>query len=245
MLTNPENLWLYIKDFIIRARDISTQTFKASSEQHPRWYTPEIRHLLKKLKTLNKLIRRNPTWARYAKLSELESNLQNLCTEAKGEYEISLVESFSLQPKQLYSQLSRLKSLPSICKVKGNELFDDMAKANASLTLPFQTAASRFHQYLTYQHPQPTRFHEISFYSLEVYEAVRKLDTSKAMGTDNLHPHLLKMCALMIHKSVTTLFNSIIQTQIIPEEWKVHKVIPIPKKGDLTLVQNYHPISLS
>ena len=64
------------------------------------------------------------------------------------------------------------------------------------------------------------------------------------MGTDNLHPHLLKMCVLMILKSVTTLFNSIIQTQIIPEKWKVHKVIPIPKKGDLTLVQNYHPISL-
>ena len=149
---------------------------------------------------------------------------------------ISLVESFSLQPKKLYSQLSRLKStksLPLYLQMEGNQLLDDTAKANA-LNRFFNSTFSNssFSLPPISDLPTPsTQFHEISFYSLEVYEAVCKLDTSKAMGNDNLHPHLLKCVR--------------IQTQIIPEEWKVHKVIPVPKKGDLILVQNYRPISLS
>ena len=89
--------------------------------------------------------------------------------------------------------------------------------------------------------PTPSsQLHEISFDSFEVYEVLCKLDTTKAMGIDDLHPHLLKLCALMIHEPITSLFNSIIKTQLIPED----KIIPVPKKGDLTLVQNYRPISL-
>ena len=93
--------------------------------------------------------------------------------------------------------------------------------------------------------PTPSsQLHEISYDSLEVYEVLCKFDATKAMGIDDLHPNLLKLCALMIHEPITSLFNSIIKTQLIPEEWKIHKIIPVPKKGDLTLVQNYHPISL-
>lgn len=64
------------------------------------------------------------------------------------------------------------------------------------------------------------------------------------MGSDNLHPHLLKLSALLIYEPVTALLNNIIKTQEIPDESKVHKVVPVPKKGDLTLVKTYRPISL-
>ena len=93
--------------------------------------------------------------------------------------------------------------------------------------------------------PTPSaQLHEISFDSLEVYEVLCKLDITKAMGIDNLHPHLLKLCTPTIYEPVTSLFNSIIKTQLIPEEWKIHKIIPVPKNADPTLVQNYRPISL-
>ncbi len=64
------------------------------------------------------------------------------------------------------------------------------------------------------------------------------------MGPDNLHPHLLKLCADKIYDPITCLFNYIMNTQLIPQEWKIHKIIPVPKKGDLTLTKNYRPISL-
>ncbi len=50
------------------------------------------------------------------------------------------------------------------------------------------------------------------------------------------------MCALTIHEPVTCLYNNIMKTQVLPQEYKV---IPVPKKGDLTPVKNYRPIVYS
>ncbi len=83
---------------------------------------------------------------------------------------------------------------------------------------------------------------EISF--TEVYQALCKLDTSKAMGSDNVHPFLLKTNALSIHEQLTTLYNSCLNSSTLPSSWKLHKITPIPKKGDLSDVTNYRPISL-
>ena len=33
-------------------------------------------------------------------------------------------------------------------------------------------------------------------------------------------------------------------TSTLPREWKIHKIAPLPKKGDLSCVNNYRPISL-
>ena len=84
--------------------------------------------------------------------------------------------------------------------------------------------------------PTPsTQFHEISFDSLEVYEALRKLDTSKAMGTDNLHPHLLKMCALMIHKSVTHYSTASSRLKQYLKNGQSTKLFPFQRKVTLHL----------
>ena len=40
------------------------------------------------------------------------------------------------------------------------------------------------------------------------------------------------------------IFNISLQCSVFPQEWKTHKICPIPKKGDLSNVQNYRPISL-
>ena len=40
------------------------------------------------------------------------------------------------------------------------------------------------------------------------------------------------------------MFNLSLETAVFPDAWKEALVIPIPKGGNLTLVQNYRPISL-
>ena len=54
-------------------------------------------------------------------------------------------------------------------------------------------------------------------------------------------------CDLPNHYNSTSsilLFNKIISTSDIPQEWKMHKIIPILKKDDKLNVANYRPISL-
>ena len=43
---------------------------------------------------------------------------------------------------------------------------------------------------------------------------------------------------------VTHLFKCSLDTQKIPGSWKDATIVPIPKDGNLTLVENYRPISL-
>jgi len=61
---------------------------------------------------------------------------------------------------------------------------------------------------------------------------------TKAMGSDNPHPTLLKMSALLIFNSTASLFRNCLSTSIIR---KLHKITPIPNYRLLTLSdQNYH-----
>ena len=55
---------------------------------------------------------------------------------------------------------------------------------------------------------------------------------------------ILKTCADALTTPLTHLLNTCLQTCSVPEEWKVHKIVPIPKGSDPSDVHNYRPISL-
>ena len=70
------------------------------------------------------------------------------------------------------------------------------------------------------------------------------LDTSKAMGIDNISPKILKHCAPALYLPIHHLFSLSLSSQRLPSEWCLHSIIPIFKSGDRTSVKNYRPISL-
>ena len=77
-----------------------------------------------------------------------------------------------------------------------------------------------------------------------VASELKSLDTTKAMGPDNLHPRLLKEAAPLIAKPLTKIFNKSLISGLFPDDFKKAKVVPVPKDGDLTDISNYRPISL-
>ena len=77
----------------------------------------------------------------------------------------------------------------------------------------------------------------------DVYEALINLDTTKAVGCDRIHSSILKTCAATLLEPIYHLFSICLRTSSVPLEWKLHKIIPIPKKGDLLSVSNYRHIS--
>ena len=75
-------------------------------------------------------------------------------------------------------------------------------------------------------------------------ERVRKLDTSKAAGTDDLNPKIFKNCASSLTLPICHLFTICMRSAKIPAQWKEHRIIPVFKSGDKSLIKNYRPISL-
>jgi hypothetical protein len=74
-----------------------------------------------------------------------------------------------------------------------------------------------------------------------------KLDVSKSMGPDEIHPKILKFLSSNedFINTITTLFNKCIKDENIPCIWKTAIVIPIHKKGSIHLPSNYRPVSLT
>ncbi|MCG8034833.1 MAG: hypothetical protein JAZ03_22035 [Candidatus Thiodiazotropha taylori] len=78
----------------------------------------------------------------------------------------------------------------------------------------------------------------------QVKKFLHNLDVSKATGTDNIGPRLLKLSAPYIANEITYICNQSVGTSIFPEKWKEAKVTPLFKKGSSEDMNNYRPISI-
>ena len=80
--------------------------------------------------------------------------------------------------------------------------------------------------------------------SEEVRRAIKMLKSRKSPGIDNINAELLKESIITSTHELEILFNRILNEQEIPSDWKRSLIITIPKKGDMTICDNYRGISL-
>ena len=78
----------------------------------------------------------------------------------------------------------------------------------------------------------------------EITKIIRSLDPNKAHGHDGISILMLKLYGSSISKSLFLLFKHNLENESFPNEWKKANIVPIHKKGDKQLIQNYRPVSL-
>ena len=76
----------------------------------------------------------------------------------------------------------------------------------------------------------------------ELTIATNQLKTSKAFGPDNIPPLIWKN--QNFQNLLLNFCNHTFSTQNPPEVWRKSQIIPVPKKGDLSIATNYRGISL-
>ena len=74
---------------------------------------------------------------------------------------------------------------------------------------------------------------------------LKDLKISKSPGPDGLHPRFLKELCEQLCIPLTLIFQSSIQLNEIPKQWKLARVSAIHKKGNTTLAMNYRPVSIT
>jgi hypothetical protein len=77
-----------------------------------------------------------------------------------------------------------------------------------------------------------------------VLRKLQKLKTSKATGPDGIPARVLKECASVIYKPLSSLFSLSLKAGIVPLDWKLANVVPIYKSDGKSDPNNYRPISL-
>ena len=73
----------------------------------------------------------------------------------------------------------------------------------------------------------------------------KECDDPLSARSDNIPAFVLHHSASILAPLVLSLFQCIVETGIWPDEWKTAFIIPLQKKGSISLAQNYRPISIS
>ena len=72
-----------------------------------------------------------------------------------------------------------------------------------------------------------------------ILDHLRKLDVKKATGLDDIPPRLLRDSAHVIAMPLTRIINMSLDQGVVPEDFKIAKVIPVFKKGKPEDMDNY------
>ena len=77
----------------------------------------------------------------------------------------------------------------------------------------------------------------------EVLDVMGTIREQAAGGQNGILPEMVKYCGGLL-EYIVDLFSTVWRKQKVPKEWRDALIIPIPKKGDLTLCDNWRGISL-
>ena len=78
----------------------------------------------------------------------------------------------------------------------------------------------------------------------DIWLIVKAVDVHKSSGIDFLPTFILKDCFEVLLKQLTYLYDQSIALATFPDCWKIATITPIPKGGDLNIVNNWRPISI-
>ena len=116
---------------------------------------------------------------------------------------------------------------------------------NIGPTLAERTQPPRNKNYTMYlNHQILTSFDFDLIDDEKLKKTLNSLKSKPSSGHDGISTSLLKYLSPALIAPLRIIINQSLITGIFPDQLKIAKVIPIYKKGDHTLVDNYRPVSL-
>ena len=78
----------------------------------------------------------------------------------------------------------------------------------------------------------------------EIAEAIKRTKGNKAPGEDRVTADMLKADPAVSARTLVGLFNKVWEEEQVPASWKRGIIVKVPKKGDLTICENWRGINL-
>ena len=92
--------------------------------------------------------------------------------------------------------------------------------------------------------PENNKFSIPNIEKQTVLKYLSNLGVSKATGTDNIGPRLLRLAAPYIAEDIAFICYHSIKNSTFPNQWKMAKFSPLYKNAPYDDVNNYRPISI-
>ena len=185
--------------------------------------------------------------------------LKNNIKEAKIKYYTDCFNKYKDNVKNTWQTIKEVLN-----KTKKKTYFPNYFKLNGSLITDKQMIADNFNRFFVNVGPnsaaqinfsnnafkdylQTPCAHKLSFKPVSeetIGKIIDSLKSKTSCGHDGISVKLIKHMKLDINKALTLLINQSFASGFFPDNLKIAKVIPLLKKGDINLIDNYRPISL-
>jgi ribonuclease P/MRP protein subunit RPP40 len=225
------------------------------------WLNSDVPWLNSKLKRLIK--KRNNLFKRYKKNNQSYSKIKYIMARnevtkqirlAKNKYECNIIKRSKNNRKVFYSYVasknrkSCSKRIGPLLDQSGRIVADD--KEMASLFNNYFASVFTKNDIKWYSGNLGFDYSEFTLQDIiisenEVINSIGEFKAHKSPGIDGItSTYALKTKEIMA-KPLCLLYNSSIERNQIPLEWKEANISPIFKKGDKSKVENYRPVSLT
>jgi hypothetical protein len=226
---------------------------KQNKRKYPPWFTSKLINLLREKNTIRRRFNKYRNPMDKIELVILKKRCNILATDSYNHYIECVEDNLSKNPKHFWSYIKSKRgvsnSYPSVISdgihTAENEV--DMCQLFASYFASgyndTQLDADQ-PNVLAIGNSHNDNLSVLKFTSSQVLKNLKNLDDTKSPGFDNVPPFFIKSCADVLAHPLQCIYNKSIVTGVFPSQWKIAKVVPIPKSGDANSVTNYRPISL-
>jgi len=220
---------------------------------YPPWFSPQVIKLIKQ---------KFSAWKKYKRRGNQQdlNEFRNLRTQLKRDIEQSHKSYCSDLEANLVNQPCNFWRLIQSSQ-SHNSLPNNMINQNGLLLTDPQSTADAFAQAFqsSYTSSTPSQsasgpslllssaaelINICSFSEEEVLRALKTIKPKATVGPDKIPAFLVKDCACIFVKPLTILFNLALKFEEFPYLWKTSKIIPVHKKNDKNLIENYRPITI-
>ena len=154
--------------------------------------------------------------------------------------------------KELLNNTTNDKQLPSQIRLEGNNISDPQTIANnfnkyfndigPSLAEKINSPNIDFSSYLTENASQNFKFNQVT--EEIVNKIIDNFPAKTSCGIDNISMKLVKKIKDVLLTPLCIVINQSLTTGIFPDKLKIAKIVPVHKKDDVTIIDNYRPISV-
>ena len=205
-----------------------------------------IRNILKEKKKLYKRLKNDKSLKTQYKTLSLDYELavktwtnkieNNICENPSG--------------KKFYSYINNKLKTRSVIPPLYNETTKTFCFSDCDKATLFN---SYFHSVFTNDDSQVPILHQRSFQSMYEFEilpgdilaVVKDMKDKITRTPEHVPSYFIKRIIRSIIKPLTFLFNLFLRLHFVPSQWKISQIIPIHKKSNKSLPNNYRPIALT
>ena len=108
----------------------------------------------------------------------------------------------------------------------------------------FHTESRTFQNFYNSKNVQADEFMLIPVSGDFIYKELCKLNPSKSTGTDNIPARFVKDAASVLTKPIVHIINLSIEQNVVPNDLKNARVVPLFKKHKRSEVGNYRPVNV-